>query len=271
MNQESMIGNDGGLRVPAKRVTWFQFLQLSRVTNSKLAGWNSWKHWKERGLNILAEPKILHAWTANSISLAKNARPTPRHSDFMFDRQFSESRKAVKKGSENFLNAKLFASGTRFPGSGEIIGYEIPLAAEAEGQLKIDLFGFGEGVDGGFVSIIELKKAGNKSDSPLLALTETICYGIQMIRCKNYLLKDKVLQNKGIGGAHLNNIHLILAAPEAYWEHWAGKDWAGGEIENRMRGIVSSVSNALGQGHTFSLCPYAECAKEVTRIAVGNN
>jgi len=257
-----MIGDDGELFVPAKAVTWFQFLQLSRLTNSEEAGWNSKSYWVERGLGRLSKP-ILQRWTKNS--LASNVRPKPRTTSFCFGRKMSDQREATREGSENFLNAKLFMDETPLPGAGKFLGYEIPLAAESNGQLKIDLLGHGNDAGAAFISIVELKKAGNQKDSPLLALTEAICYAIQVIRCKEALLKDAALREKGITAAHFQNIRLILAAPKEYWEYWGGKN-----SENQLREIVDSVSSAVstevGQAHKFSLQPFTECAEEMTKF-----
>src|SRR5207253_26236 len=105
---------------------------------------------------------------------------------------------------------------------GESIGYEIPLAAESDGQLKVDILAIGQ--DKSSLEIIELKKAKNKSDSPLMALTEAICYGIQAVRCQDYLVSDPHLIEKSVFKAHFKSIRLILAAPNAYWISWNWND-----------------------------------------------
>src|SRR5208282_394396 len=99
---------------------------------------------------------------------------------------------------------------------GQSIGYEIPLSAEKEGQLKVDILAIGK--DKPSLEIIELKRAKNTDDSPLMAMTEATCYGIQAVRCRDYLLKNSVLKEKLVSTEHFETIRLILAAPHAYWE-----------------------------------------------------
>ena len=123
----------------------------------------------------------------------------------------------LRKLSENEINARLFHDG-KHGLWGTSIGYEIPLAAESDGQLKVDIFAIGK--DAVSLEIIELKRAENKCDSPLMALTEAICYGIQVVRCRDSLLVDLVQKEKLVSEEHFHRIRLVLAAPEAYWNHW---------------------------------------------------
>ncbi len=245
-----MITDAGGLTVRLKptEVTWFRFLQASRATNSLEEGWNSRTHWGNKGLFFLSSrgAPFLQQWTANS--LKKTANPGPRTDKFMFDRQLSKERKElVRNGkltknafavlSENEINARLFH---HHPQWQNCIGYEIPLAKESDGQLKVDIIAIEE--RNCSLVIIELKQANNTSDSPLMALTEAICYGIQAIRCREHLLKESGIKKKGESGKYFNSIRLLLAAPRQYWKTWG---WNKEEMVKPMWYIVSQVNEAL--------------------------
>ncbi len=254
MNPELMITDGGGLRVPVKCVTWFQFLQLSRVTNSDQGGWNfkgkgKNKHlWVQNGLARLT-PAIVEQWTKNS--LEENALPKPRKQaqGFKLSRADTENRtkagesgvEALKSGIdellENELNALLYI-GDHWPTDwGQKKGYEVPLADESDGQLKIDLVGHGEDspAGAGFLSLIELKQSDSPKNSPLMALTEAICYAIQIIRCENLLNQ--------ITGGRFQTIRLILAAPEKYWTYWEIKKHS--DYSKQMTDIVEAVGKQL--------------------------
>src|SRR5712691_3754991 len=217
-----MITDDGGLKITIgpKEVTWFRFLQISRTTNSLNGGWNSKSHWR-KGLKSLGckHADFLKDWTTNS--LAPQEAPAPRGDNFMFDRDRSRERHQLNHGplrkgddlcnlSENELNTRLFHDNGHDLW-GQNIGYEIPLSAESEGQLKVDIVAIGK--DNHSLEIIELKQANNKGDSPLMAMTEAICYGIQAIRCRGFLLKQPKLIAKLVPTEHLKRIRLIVAAP----------------------------------------------------------
>jgi hypothetical protein len=232
---KSFITAEGGLEVLLRpnAVTWFDFLAFSRITNSLQGGWNSKTHWWTRGVPALSDKtsSFLNFWTKNS--LQRNSLPHPRVGGFLLDRLPSESRSdlereleqvhdPVEDASENALNYALFKGGLgRLIPLKEVnlLGYEIPLAAESNGQLKIDLFGVSSGADA--IEIIELKKAGNTGDSPLLALTEALCYALQTLRCKKDLLKYKPLEGKQTLFAQIN---LTLLAPGRYWDYWCERD-----------------------------------------------
>jgi hypothetical protein len=265
----SIIKPDGSLvaDVPGTEVSWFAFLRLSRAVNSKVGGWNSKTHWKSRGLTILTAPasaSFVQKWTAASLS--SKTDPKPRKRDFRFRSKMSQSRKsacdlaldvAEKKNlnecAENGLNALLFdqfalSKKRVFYDFGKFLSYEIPLAAESVGQLKIDLFGFGVDKPDGtrFVTIVELKNGKNHGDSPLMALVESICYATQLVRCKRYFTKEV----HNLAGElkfddvvdHFKVIKLVIAAPEAYWKHWGEP----AEIEPEMQVIVSRVNAGFG-------------------------
>jgi len=246
-----MITADGGLKVTvgSEDVTWFRFLQASRTTNSLEGGWNSKSHWGEM-LNSLGckDGGFLEQWTENS--LANGQTPAPREEQFMFQRDLSTRRGPLMEGeplrkgtsladlSENEINARLFNDAAHGLW-GKSIGYEIPLARESVGQLKVDIIAIGK--DGCSLEIIELKQATNTGDSPLMALTEAICYGIQAVRCRGSILND--LKEPSMSTEHFGRIRLMLVAPRQYWEHWKWKR----ELAEPMRNIIASVNKALAK------------------------
>lgn len=256
-----MISKDGSLSiiVPGQKVTWFQFLQASRVTNSVNDGWNSKSYWFDRGLNLLPASTV-DMWTRNSLD--EDALPKPRKAEFKLKRKETMERSAAAikgrdkmalklKMTENELNAVLFK--INWPAAwGKAVSYEVPLADESDGQLKIDLIGYGADKSLGerFISIIELKRADNTSDTPLMALTETICYAIQLVRCR-----------KSFDGEFKRDdwrtMRLVLAAPETYWRNWSSNksNW---RIDLRpridaMREIVNRVSKILSYKICFEI------------------
>lgn len=255
-----MITADGGLTITIRpeEVTWFRFLQASRTTNSIGGGWNSKSNWKE-GLRSLGceAAKFISDWTRKSLATKKP--PIPRESKFMFDRDLLKERghlinkpRSLRKAddlvemSENEINAKLIYDNTHGLWR-ECIGYEIPLAAESEGQLKMDIFAIGK--DQNSLVIIELKQAKNTGDSPMMALTEAICYGIQAIRCRDFLLKDPDLKKKAVSAEQFKRIRLILGAPEKYWKDWKWDDSLVAPMEN----IVAQVNEVLAAKNAILL------------------
>jgi len=176
--------------------------------------------------------------------LAKNKNPSKaREKNFCPERKsdraklLNEAKAKLTEGinslSENHLSILLYDK--QISQWGNLIGYEIPLAAESEGQLKIDLLGKGITTER-YVSIVELKQADNKNDSPLMALTEAICYGLQLGRCRKKLLAELKVEDFKI-------IRLILAAPSEYWSHWEFKKHP--DCSKKMNAIVESVSEIL--------------------------
>lgn len=250
--KEYMFNRDsGGLKIELKpnEVSWFVFLQASRVATSPAGGWNSLTHWQS-ALIMLQNAPCLAEWTTNSITIKT---PTPRKKEFMFDRELSKERRRllergpIRKGEvldkliENEINTRLFHDNEHGLW-GTNIGYETPLAAESDGQLKVDMLALGK--DGKRLEIIELKKAGNTGDSPLMALIEAICYGIQVNRCGDHFrhsfdtaAKAKNTQVQG----KLEAIRLILAAPKGYWDYWKMNR----EQVDKMMTVVNSVSQNL--------------------------
>jgi hypothetical protein len=95
------------------------------------------------------------------------------------------------------------------------------------------------GKDGCSLEIIELKQATNTSDSPLMALTEAICYGIQVVRCRDSILID--LKEPSMSREHFGRIRLMLVAPHQYWRHWKWER----ELAEPMRNIIASVNKSL--------------------------
>ena len=252
-----MIGQDGSLSitVPGQKVTWFQFLQASRLATSEMGGWNSKTHWIELGLDQL-HPLLVKQWTKRS--LKDNARPKPRSQDVILSHEDSGARmdaerrgmEALKSRIDGLLENKLNAvlhSNKNWPTAdwGNFLGYEVPLADESTGQLKIDLIGAGkDSVTGdGFVSLVELKQAESPKNSPLMALTEAICYAVQIKRCKE--LRKKILNGD------FKTIRLILAAPEEYWSCWKLKKHP--DCSKKMNAIVESVSEILSPSFKLTL------------------
>lgn len=248
--KESFFGNDGRLSVhiPAANVRWIDFLTYSRLLNSKQGGWDFKEHWETRGLGPLSEAcGYLETWTQNSV----NAQyPKPRRGEFNFRRDMSARRvatanKAIDKVAtccEHALNGRLFQKyGIEDPpdnspfGETRLLGYEIPLCAEANEQFKVDLIGLDT-----CVTLIELKQAGNKSDSPLLALVELICYALQLKRCEQYLRCEMPTLTEG----HFQNVRLIIAAPEGYWHHWLTEENQKKSVRGRMEKIMAAVNTA---------------------------
>ena len=252
----TMVTSNGGLKITLKpdEVTWFRFLQASRTTNSLAGGWNYNKYWQD-ALTELAKAPFLGMWTKNSLN---SQTPAPRKETFMFDRELSEKRGLLKKDrplrkgenldemSENEINTRLYHDNENGLW-GTNIGYEIPLSAESDGQLKVDMLAITE--SGKMLEIIELKQAGNTGDSPLMALTEAICYGIQVNRCGNELWEAIRAKNTAI--AKFNAIRLILAAPKRYWEYWGY--WERGAEQVKMMKNIVDLANQTISGDNLAL------------------
>jgi hypothetical protein len=262
---KSFIKENGDLevRIKVEDVTWFDFLWLSRSSGSKHGGWNNKTHWWSWGIELLTREDsevFLKKWTEMSLRRSGVGLPRPRERYFMFVRKHSESRVALERrfrgyelpheqATENELSYALFNDGYEKlqPIKGvKLLGYEIPLSAEAEGQLKVDLFGVSEGGDA--IEIIELKKATNEGDSPLIALTEGICYALQTLRCRAYLLKTQELTGRDCAFARIN---LTILAPEKYWAFWRCPPEAGitqgmmlQKLLKVVQGVNAGISNA---------------------------
>jgi hypothetical protein len=253
MSEESIIGDKGTLTIGSNAVTWFTFLQISRSTNSEQKGWNSKSHWREKGLDRLTKNGeangFLATWTTNSRH--PKALPEPRKHTFQFDERLKAQdldlragKKTPKEGSENYINWKFVGELRK---KGIISAYEVPLADERKGQLKADVMVFH---DGGRIEIVELKCSGKEKnpDSPLMALTEAICYAIQAKRCWSNLAKEaeKHLGVKSLGS--LTGIHLILAAPD-YWNNCNPVKGAARRITreqvSKLKAIVAAVGAEL--------------------------
>jgi hypothetical protein len=278
ITNQSVITNDGGLSIAlnCKDVTWFRFLQASRATNSIKGGWNSRTYWRKRGLEVLVKGAFLETWTKNS--LETRVHPLPRRRDFHLHRPEEELRLREGAVGENGLNYSLFSTWRIAPrdplgclGMWSSLSYEVPLGSEREDQLKVDLLGYREGA----IGIIELKQAGNRTDSPLMALTEAICYGLQAIRCEESLMGEYSTQ---LGqNCAFENLELKIVAPNAYWRHWHGEGEDGhGQSDREMLGqIVCRInkSSVLAR-HSFSVSygstEQGEAPHWVTSAAVAN-
>ena len=127
-------------------------------------------------------------------------------------------------------------------------------------MLKVDIIAIEE--SNCSLEIIELKQANNTSDSPLMALTEAICYGIQAVRCREHLLKASGI--KGVSEKYFNSIRLLLAAPRQYWEYWKGDKE---KMVDPMEYIVNQVNEALPAKTQLvfdkqSICVLEDCLPE---------
>lgn len=258
---ESIITSDGELKVylEAGEVTWFDFLWFSRGTVSTDGGWNSKSHWRELGVQQLigTAAESLELWTKNSLEMT--SLPRPRSGSFMLDREHSQSRckleqsfaeKRIEDAKENELSYALWKGGLgklKPLADTRLLGYEMPLAEDSGGQLKVDLFGISSGGDA--IEIIELKREKNHTDSPLIAFTEAICYALQTLRCKESLLGElnKDPELKVCEKAFLR-INLTILAPIKYWRYWGHPPDAeldGGEINEKLQIILERVNEGI--------------------------
>lgn len=273
MKADSIIKPDGNLNISiqAYKVTWFKILEISRVTNSEDGGWNFVSDWRSRGLDVisnLASVGTLSQWTIES--LFENEARLPRNKSFQLNRDLSVNRgnlSATKTTfhivSENSLNFALFSM-REFHGI-NLLGYEIPLTNAQKGQLKIDLFGMGSDES---LQIIEIKDADG-GDSPLMAFIELVCYGIQILRSKQYLMKEAFSKGDGcppcIFSEHcFEQIGLNMAAPQDYWKKWlreprSRKQLSQETLEEKksklsviFQNIIDSINKTEGLGAQFS-------------------
>ncbi len=127
--------------------------------------------------------------------------------------------------------------------------YELPLCAESDGLLRADLVHFVPVPENGLVEIIELKKGLGKNqnesrDSPLMALVEAICYGLQLLRCWDDLQKE-LKMDLDVEPFEIKHLHLILAAPD-FGKNCSG---AGTELKcnqaEKLRAIVRTVEQVI--------------------------
>lgn len=265
MSKESIIRHDGSILVAwkAKDVTWQTVLQAARAANSEQGGWNNKEFWEELGLNQLTElangkvagREFLKQWTLQSLD--KDALPLPRRSKFRIDlrekakgdgRRGSGEPVAAKFGivrepadEEHRLNWWLYMAQRS---EKKKLTYELPLCAESDGLLRADLVHFVPENDG-LVEIIELKKGQTEGrDSPLMALVEAICYGLQLLRCWS-ALQPELNQHLKVEPFEPKHLLLILAAP-----HF-GKDCSGNGTQltapqvDKLRAIVRKVHEAV--------------------------
>ncbi len=257
MKNNNMITTEGDLKLLIKstNVTWFNFLQYSRITNSLNGGWNFKSYWEDRGIKFINDHDFIRKWTKQS--LEESISPKPRNNSFKFERGLSEDRNECMKKeiktplsqkSENAINAEIFSKQKNIYPDHGIMGYEIPLAADSDGQLKIDLLSYDKKNNN--IGLIELKQADNHNDSPLMGFIELICYGIQIIKCKNNMLKELSEQNNNINDKSFNFIKLILASPDAYYKYWNFND------ENKISfgKIISSINEeTIKRNTTFGI------------------
>ena len=268
--KQTFFESDGSLQVtiPHDDVTWIDFLTNSRRLNSLEGGWDFQTTWKDRGLDQLLNAKFLGQWTDTSLHDSKT-HPRPRPADFKLGRVFTDEREAAADAcdpmqiahcSENSLNARLFQnfgispSGHRTnckpnPFSGPLLGYEVPLCDDSDGQLKIDLLARGSVPVQ--LEIIELKQANNTNNSPLMALVEGICYGLQLWRCqKAFRVESAALARSSnaeefkLQPAHFDILNLTIAAPKLYWSRWNCIGEEAIKINGKMKEILTKVNEA---------------------------
>lgn len=258
-SEASMISKNGDILINIKNqdVTWFNFLQYSRATNSNFGGWNNKLYWIERALKILSDEDFISKWTVNSL---KADNPIPRKKDFKLNREISGSREAILKKSEididqlseNEINTFISQKHKNSFNNYDIIGYEIPLSNEKDGQLKIDLLC----LNTNNIGIIELKQSNSPSNSPLMALVELFCYGIQLLKCKSDISKEIKQSNGQNIEEHLFKIiNLIIAAPMAYWKYWDFETANNNEIKDDFKKLLEIVNPVIIEktGSIFSL------------------
>lgn len=262
--------SDGSLQVtiPTKTVRWIDFLAHSRLVNSQKGGWDFKTTWKTDGLQQLFDAEFLKQWTNTSLDDSKTY-PRPRPNDFKLGREFTKERanaaascdsRRIAYCSENSLNARLFQnygippSGERTscdanPFSGPLLAYEVPLCDDSDGQLKIDLLA--SDLVREQLEIIELKQAANRGNSPLMALVEGICYGLQLWRCRKAFRVESeglVLPLKAkefaLKPAHFQKLNLTIAAPRQYWSHWECVGAEAEVVKGKMRGILTKLNQA---------------------------
>jgi hypothetical protein len=159
---------------------------------------------------------------------------------------------------ENSLSARLFqkfsAPSSVSPFSGSLLAYEVPLCDAREGQLKIDLLACGQSAPR--LEIIELKQA-NGHDSPLMALVECICYGLQLWRCREEFRKEcGKIEDRSVElqVEDFKNMQLTIAAPQQYWDYWECTGNEAEQIRGQMQQILDAVSEAKNSnGPKFNL------------------
>ena len=266
MSSESIIQPDGSVRIVVRHedVSWFDFLGHSRLCRARDMGWNSQSYWISRGVDILARNISTTAtlWTEHSLS--PKTEPLPRKGNFMLDRQHTAKRSALSsveaadQVSENALSFQTFERYRNVEGKGrllgkiDLIGYEIPLGRTKARQLKVDLLGVS--VDPvPAIEIIELKDTDNTGDSPLMALTEALCYGLQILRCKTDILRELRISRPTVNESAFEKINLRLMAPEQYWHVWLKTPSLRSEIESRFKEIVDGVNAGIVSSGQASL------------------
>lgn len=253
----SFITKNGDLDVRLTKgdVSWFDVLYFSRAMPAERRGWNNRSYWIERGLRVLvieSAQDFIKEWTINSMRKANPYLPPPRKLAFKFGNDPSRRSRdhlelelkadnPVESASENALNYALFNN--RFEKIEKVEGiypkgYEVPLVDGAEGQLKVDLFG----VSGEAIQIVELKNARNTTDSPLLALIEAICYGMQTLRCS-----DSLLEAEGLGADKdtFRRIDITLVAPNSYWAYWSVPDLE--ELRKTCEPLIDRINAGIDE------------------------
>ena len=94
------------------------------------------------------------------------------------------------------------------------------------------------------LDIIELKQAKNTSNSPLMALVEGICYGLQLWRCRNAILKEGKGAGLKLRPDDFKTLNLTIAAPEKYWHYWQCTGEQAKDVVKKMKTILTEVNKA---------------------------
>jgi hypothetical protein len=266
MSKRSIVLPNGGISVAWEKeaVTWHIVLQTARTTNADNGGWNRKSRWNEHGLKVMASiPQELQTWTTNS--LKEKAQPLPREAEFQLELRELVAKSGTRGGEkkipqepeqfgikfypkkpEDRLNWWLYMAHRH----AKKLTFELPLCADADGLLRADLVHFVP--ESALVEIIELKKGLGKDqndsrDSPLMALAEAICYGLQLLRCWE-ALKPELQQHLKVEPFEIKHLHLILAAPD-FGQNCSGN---GNNLtldhQRDLRAIVSAVQQAVGDG-----------------------
>lgn len=256
VNDVSFIKADGSLyvEIPTDSVSWSDLLYFSRATNSNFGGWNNKTFWRSRGLDrlhALIGAGSLRRWT--QYSMGDNTPPLAREVDFRFERNTRTPVESYSDCSpENAINTALFGrKHLKLANRGvDLLGYEVPLAATSDGQLKIDLLGCSLRPGGGWtLEIVELKNGKNTADSPLLAFLETVCYALQSLRCWKYLRREIAPSLPAQEADRPSAIHLTVLAPAAYWTYWDVPPSELKGLADHFQLILADIEETLKSSH----------------------
>jgi len=126
----------------------------------------------------------------------------------------------------------------------DIIDYQFPLKTRQgdKGIGKVDLFGV---IDSHIPCVIELKvagKKGRKPDTPLRAFLEGLAY-CAIVESNMSAITHEAKTNFGLKFKKPRP-HLMVLAPENYWDYYVGKK-AAGDWAQALKNIINEVSQQL--------------------------